>query len=172
MSKFKVMQNLTNGDFNRHGKRNTYLPYTLDKQLNINDYGVDAEAYKFTNLTSKIWNYVKLLKSARVYELPIAGNIWRQPTKYRFLGNFDRIFLNIGEHDDANDVHMLPSPGNSSLAGSDAVGFMDYNDDNFLGHHIYELMCYAPMKPIEKSYGLDDMEDPVGNNGVAVTAKA
>ena len=172
MSKFKVMQNLTNGDFNRHGKRNTYLPYTLDKQLNINDYGVDAEAYKFTNLTSKIWNYVKLMKSARVYELPIAGNIWRQPTKYRFLGNFDRIFLNIGEHDDANDVHTLPSSGNSSLAGSDAVGFQDYNDDNFLGHHIYELMCYAPMKPIEKSYGLDDMEDPVGKNGVAVTAKA
>lgn len=172
MSKFKYCQNLTNGDFNRHGKRNTYLPYTLDKQLNINDYGVDAEAYKFTNLTSKIWNYVKLEKSAKTYELPIAGNIWRQPTKYRFLSNYDRIFLNIGEHDDANDVHTLPSPGNSSLAGADAVGFSDYNDDNFLGHHIYDMQCYAPMKPIEDSYGLDDMDDPTGRAGRENVSKA
>lgn len=172
MSKFKYCQNLTNGDFNRHGKRNTYLPYTLDKQLNINDYDVDAEAYKFTNLTSKIWNYVKLEKSAKTYELPIAGNIWRQPTKYRFLSNYDRIFLNIGEHDDANDVHALPSPGSSSLAGGDAVGFIDYNDDNFLGHHIYDLQCYAPMKPIEESYGLDDMDDPTGRAGRENVSKA
>ena len=172
MSKFKFCQNLTNGDFNRHGKRSTYLPYTLDKQLNINDYGVDAEAYKFTNLTSKIWNYVHIDKSARTYELPIAGNIWRQPTKYRFLSNYDRIFLNIGEHDDANDVHTLPSPGNSSLAGGDAVGFQDYNDDNFLGHHIYDMQTYAPMKPIEDSYGLDDMDDPTGKAGREVTSKA
>lgn len=172
MSKFKYCQNLTNGDFNRHGKRNTYLPYTLDKQLNINDYGVDAEAYKFTNLTSKIWNYVKLEKSAKTYALPIAGNIWRQPTKYRFLSNYDRIFLNIGEHDDANDVHTLPAPGNSSLAGADAVGIMDYNDDNFLGHHIYDMQTYAPMKPIEDSYGLDDMDDPTGRAGREAVSKA
>lgn len=172
MSKFKFCQNLTNGDFNRHGKRSTYLPYTLDKQLNINDYGVDAEAYKFTNMTSKIWNYVHLEKSARTYELPIAGNIWRQPTKYRFLSNYDRIFLNIGEHDDANDVHTLPAPGNSSLAGGDAVGINDYNDDNFLGHHIYDMQTYAPMKPIEESYGLDDMEDPTGKAGREVVSKA
>ena len=171
MSKFKVCQNLVNGDFNRHGKRSTYLPYTLDKQLNINDYGVDAEAYHYTSVTNKVTNNVKLLKSARVEDLPIAGNLWRQPTKYRFLGNFDRIFLNIGEHDDTVDV-KLPSVGDSSLAGGDAVGFADYNDDNFLGHHIYDMQTYAPMKPIEDSYGLDDMDDPTGKAGREDVSKA
>lgn len=161
-SKFKVCQNLTNGDFNRHGKRNTYLPYTLDKQINVNDYSVDAEAYKFTNLTSKIWNYVKLDKSAKANDMPIAGNVWRTPTKYNWLGNFDRIFLRVGERDDYDVTYTKPG---------DAVGFMDYNDDNFLGHHIYDLQSYAPMKPIEDSYGLDE-DDPSGDAGREVTSKA
>lgn len=162
-SKFKVCNNLTNGDFNRHGKRNTYLPYTLDKQLNVNDYSVDAEAYKFTNLTSKIWNYVKIDKSVKADNMPIAGNVWRQPTKFNWLGNFDRIFLNIGQRDDYDAAAVNPG---------DAIGFTDYNDDNFLGHHVYEVHSYAPMKPIEDSYGLDDMDDPNGKAGREVTSKA
>ena len=162
-SKFKVCNNLTNGDFNRHGKRATYMPYTLDKQLNVNDYSVDAESYKFQDLTHKIWNYVKLDKSVKTNNMPIAGNVWRQPTKYNWLGNFNRIFLNVGQRDDS-DI--------SSIKPGDAVGFTDYNDDNFLGHHIYNVQSYAPMKPIEDSYGLDDMEDPNGKAGVEFTSKA
>lgn len=162
-SKFKVCNNLTNGDFNRHGKRNTYLPYTLDKQLNVNDYSVDAEAYKFQDLTHKIWNYVALDKSVKANQMPIAGNVWRQPTKYNWLGNFDRIFLRVGERDDSDIQNVAPG---------DAVGFYDYNDDNFLGHHIYDVQSYAPMKPIEDSYGLEDMEDPNGKAGSEFTSKA
>lgn len=162
-SKFKVCQNLVNGDFNRHGKRNTYLPYTLDKQLNINDFQTDAEAYKFTGLTNKIWNYAKINKSARDSSMPIAGNVWRCPTKYSWLGNFNRIFLNIGDRDDSEISNVKPG---------DAVGINDYNDDNFLGHSILDVQCYAPMKPIVDSYGLEDMEDPNGKAGAEFTSKA
>ena len=162
-SKFKVAQNLTNGDFNRHGKRNTYLPYTLDKQLNINDFQQEAEAYKFTSLSNKIWNYAKILKSARDSSMPIAGNVWRCPTKYNWLGNFNRIFLNVGDRDDSEVGNVKPG---------DAVGINDYNDDNFLGHSILDVQCYAPMKPINESYGLEDMEDPNGKAGSEFTSKA
>ena len=162
-SKFKVCNNLTNGDFNRHGKRATYMPYTLDKQLNVNDYSVDAESYKFQDLAHKIWNYVKLDKSVKTNSMPIAGNVWRQPTKFNWLGNFNRIFLNVGQRDDS-DI--------ANVNAGDAIGFTDYNDDNFLGHHIYNVQSYAPMKPIEDSYGLDDMDDPNGKAGVEFTSKA
>lgn len=169
-SKFKVANNLVNGDFNRHGKRNTYLPYTLDRQLNVNDFNLDAENYKFTGLSNKIWNYVKLSRSVKADMMPIAGNVWRCPTKYNWLGNFDRIFLRVGQRDDAeinvDNVQM------SSMHNGEAIGFNDYNDDNFLGHHIYNLITYAPMKPIEDSYGLDDMDDPSGRAGVEFKAKA
>lgn len=162
-SKFKVCNNLTNGDFNRHGKRSTYLPYTLDKQLNVNDFALDASSYKFQDSTHKIWNYVKIDKSVKTNAMPIAGNVWRQPTKFNWLGNFNRIFLNVGQRDDSDISNVRPG---------DAVGFMDYNDDNFLGHHIYDVQSYAPMKPIEDSYGLEDMEDPNGKAGSEFTSKA
>ena len=86
-SKFKVCKNLVNGDFNRHGLRSTYLPYTLDKQLNINDYSVTLNGYDSNNKKS----VVLATRSTRSDNLPVAGNVWRYPAKYNWLGNFDRI---------------------------------------------------------------------------------
>lgn len=156
-SKFKVCSNLCNGDFNRHNMRNTYLPYTLDKQLNVNDFSVVAESY---DEGQKV-NFSVLNKSQRVYYMPIAGNTWRYPTKYNWLGNFDRIFLRVGQRDDA-DLSAVNETG--------VIGWSDYNPDNFLSHSIVNLQCYAPMKPIEDSYGL---EEPEPNNvGVSFVTKA
>ena len=148
-SKFKVCQNLVNGDFNRHSKRNTYMPYTLDKQINVNDYDVTWTAYTPENSAMAAMQGTKLQRSGRMTNLPVAGNVWRTPTKYAWLGNFDRIFMNPGEKEEYN-IGAYPD--------SWMVGFDDYNDDNFLSHGIYDVQCYAPMKPIEDSYGLDEPE--------------
>lgn len=157
-SKFKVAQNLVNGDFNRHSKRSTYMPYTLDKQLNVNDFTPETEEYVVSgNFAS---NDVHIQKSVRTGALPVAGNVYRQPTKYAWLGNFNRIFYNVGERDDAQ-VTVTPSQ---------VVGFSDYNDDNFMSHGIYDVQCYAPMKPIEDSYGLD--EDEADHAGAEFVSKA
>ena len=149
-SKFKVCQNLVNGDFNRHNKRNVYLPYTLDRQLNINDYAVKSERYKQETGADNSTGYVTLNRSGTTNSMPIAGNLWRIPTKYAWLGNFNRIFLNEGLHDD-RDLNV-----NTNSIGNSAPGFADYNDDNFLSHGIMDVQCYAPMKTIEDSYGLED----------------
>ncbi|MBO7694023.1 MAG: hypothetical protein J6T10_15505, partial [Methanobrevibacter sp.] len=150
-SKFKVCQNLVNGDFNRHNKRNIYLPYTLDRQLNINDYAVKSQRYlQETSVTDNSTGYVQLNRSGTTNNMPVAGNIWRIPTKYAWLGNFNRIFLNEGLHDDKDLVVGTNSSGNK------APGFSDFNDDNFLSHGIMDVQCYAPMKTIEDSYGLED----------------
>lgn len=148
-SKFKVAQNLVNGDFNRHNRRNIYLPYTLDKQLNVNDYD-SSYRYKQETGTDNSTGYATLKRSATTQNLPIASNIWRTPTKYAWLGNFNRIFLNTGLHDDLELTR-------STTAGLNTCpGFSDYNDDNFLSHGIMDVQCYAPMKTIEDSYGLED----------------
>lgn len=159
-TKFKVCNNIVNGDFNRHGLRNVYMPYTLDKQLNINDYDVESEWY---DKTGDIYhNTVRLSKSIKVNNMPVAGNVWRYPTKYQWLGNFDRIFAKLGEYDDKTEY--------STHIDSYLVGWDTYNNDNFLGHSIYDVNSYAPMKPIEESYGLE--EDDSMRAGAEFTSKA
>lgn len=165
-SKFKVCSNLVNGDFNRHNKRNVYLPYTLDRQININDYDVESTRYlQETSIDDNSTGYVHIARSQTTENMPIAGNVWRLPTKYGFLGDFNRIFYNVGKRDDD-----LYKQGNTSTPMDWISGFSDYNDDNFLSHGIIDCQCYAPMKPIEDSYGLE--EDDPQKAGAEFVAKA
>ena len=159
LSGWKMQHNLVNGDFNRRGMRNTYMPYTLDKQIDVNDVKVISEGYDAEHSQ----NFVYAKHTAR--RIPVAGNIWRYPTKYNWIGNFNRIFVNEGLRDDDEMIQ-------NSLAGfyenSQIPGFSDYTDDNFLSHAIYDLQCYSPMKPIVESYGLDEDEsDKAGSDFVS-----
>ena len=158
MSRFKVCQNLVNGDFNRHNRRSKYLPFTLDKQLSYNDWVASTENY---NENTGI-NFVSVHRTNTLSKLAVAGDVWRIPTKYPFLGNFNRIFYNIGT--DGNYNASL-----STLAGY-LIGWDSYNDDNFMSHAIYNLQCEAPMKPIEDSYGLGEDSNPT--HSVEVSSKA
>lgn len=158
LSGWKMQHNLVNGDFNRRGLRNTYLPYTLDKQIDVNDVKVITE--------DRDADTTRVVITARHTgrRIPIAGNVWRYPTKYNWLGNFNRIFLDSGIRDD-DELGMTDSF--SSFADR-IPGFSEYTSDNFLSHAIYDLQCYAPMKPIVESYGLDEDEpDKAGSDFVA-----
>ena len=93
--------------------------------------------------------------------MPIAGNSWRYPTRYGWLGNFDRIFAKIDEKNDGIAYDNLET---------DAIGWNFYNNDNFLSHGICDMNCYAPMKPIEESYGLN--EDEANEGGIDFVHKA
>ena len=58
----------------------------------------------------------------------------------------------------------------SKVPASTVPGFSDFNDDNFLSHSIIDCQAYAPMKSIEESYGLDEVEpDKVGADFVQKT---
>lgn len=163
MSKFKIAQNLVNGDFNRHNMRNTYLPYTLDKQLNINDYESAYENYDPTGTYSI--NDIIIRRSITNTDMPVAGNAWRTPTKFNFLGNFDRIF-----YKNFDDGRSISTDWLNYQPAQTLIGFNTWNDDNFMCHSIYDVNCYAPMKPIEESYGLE--EDSPNNGGSDFVSKA
>ena len=165
MSKFKICQNLVNGDFNRHNMRQTYLPYTLDKQLNVNDYDEVYNVYTAAAGSNPAHTLEMIAKAVTNKDLPIAGNVWRTPTKYQWLGNFDRIFYNFNE-DGKSVGQKLHNTGDVA----NLPGFVSYNEDNFLAHSIYDLVSYAPMKPIEESYGDDDTE--AGVTGVQAVQKS
>ena len=171
-SKFKVCQNLVNGDFNRHNTRSTYLPYTLDKQINVNDFESTKSTYTQrtgedpSDTTDWSTEAVWVKKSPISDELPVASNVYRIPTKYRWLGNFDRIFRDVPVTDtDTNEWSTLRVGDYKALPG-----FSEFDADNFLSHGIYDVQCYAPMKPIEDSYGLED--DETDKAGVDFVTKA
>lgn len=166
-SKFKVAQNLVNGDFNRHNMRNTYLPYTLDKQISVGDYSTDKQNV-VTLSNGDVIGVVDINKTISKEYMPVAGNIYREPTKYAWMGNFNRIFMNLGKRSTDN-YGTETSTGREYLENA-AIGFNDYNSDNFLSHEILDIQCYAPMKPIEESYGLED--DEPGVRGVEYDVKA
>ena len=165
MSKFKVTQNLVNGDFNRHNMRNTYLPYTLDKQLNVNDYDTPWSVYTPLSGNNPAAVVDTIAKSVIRKDMPIAGNVWRTPTKYQWLGNFDRIFYNFND-----DGRGVGSKLHNYNEAPNLPGFTTFNEDNFLAHSIYDVQCYSPMKPIEESYGDDDNE--TGVTGVQDVSKS
>lgn len=164
-SKFKVAQNIVNGDFNRHSMRNTYLPYTLDKQLYVNDFDTTREELVTLPGNGDVIGAVDLKRSLLPETLPVAGNIWRMPTKYPWLGHFNRIFMNVGDRR-STDI----SDTGAYHGGDSAVGFTDFNSDNILMHSIVGMTMYAPMKPIEESYGIED--DEPQTVGVEFTQKA
>ena len=165
-SKWKVAYNLVNGDFNRRPTRSTYLPYTLDKQLNVNDMDISWQNL-YTNTDGFLNGYFVLDRSIATERLPVAGNLWRCPTKYPWMGNFDRIFANTGKKRPDSEVD---ADGYSTYRENTAIGFCDFNADNFLSHEIMDVQCYAPMKPIEDSYGLED--DDAHVRGVEYDVKA
>lgn len=154
-SKFKVAQNIVNGDFNRHALRNTYLPYTLDKQLYVNDFDTTREDL-VTLSNGDVICMLNLKRSLVPETTPVAGNIWRTPTKYPWLGHFNRIFMNVGDRR-STDI----TEDGAYHGGDSAIGFSDFNSDNILMHSIVGMTTYAPMKPIEESYGIDDDEPQV-----------
>lgn len=139
-SGLKVASNVANGDFSLRGTRSQYLPYMLDKVLNVNDYyiekAVDSEEFFAANFS----------RTFPISDLPTSGVVWRYPTRYPWLGNFNRMFINTGKN-------QLPEKYNE---------FSSCVFDNFLVHNVLNYVQFAPMKPIESSYGTYD-ED--GNKG-------
>lgn len=160
MTGWKMQHNLVNGDFNRRGLRSTYMPYTLDKQIDVNDTVVKREDYDAETLAGD----TQVVDTSR--RIPHAGNVWRYPTKYNWLGNFNRIFADVGVRDDDEGSNNPAIYESTSVI----VGWSDYTNDNFLSHSIYDLNSYAPMKPINDSYGLD--EDEPDQAGVDFVSKA
>ncbi len=145
-TQYKVKNNVMNGDMSIRGVRNTYLQFTGDKFIEVGDRKVLDSMDTTTNRLSKA--YLVTPPS----QLPIAGNAWRYPARYQFLGNFDRLFYNNNEADKFNNAITLAMANSQDNLGFITWEMIRKTFDNFVVHNICDFVTYAPMLPLEDSF--------------------
>lgn len=140
-SGFKTRRNIVNGDMSRRGTIASYSPYYLDRLLT--DSAIVSE--KNDDGTYTMFPYVS--------PLPLASEVWRYPTKYSWLGDFNRIFYNSGNIvnpiDDITDLNTKPL------------------DDNFLIQSVINLKLTNKLKPMAMSYDTFDDDVDTGTKTVS-----
>lgn len=144
-SGFKTRRNIVNGDMSRRGTIASYSPYYLDKILTENAIRSEKNAdgsYSFVAVNNP---------------LPVASEVWRYPTRYPWLGNFNRIFYNSG-----NEVFDDASLGD---AANDFINTPI--DDNFIVQSVISMKLTNALKPIAMSY--DVYDDDVDNSSKTIT---
>lgn len=137
----KVQFNKQNGDFSLRSTRNSYLPYTLDKLIDVGEREV-TESERISNEP-----YFIVKKLFPLTDIPSAGDVWRYYYRYAWLSNFNRIFVNGGA------VQYFPQ--------GDEIDFISQEmeatqADNFLLHQYNEVTYFAPMLSISHSYETTD----------------
>nr|WP_287887249.1 hypothetical protein [Prevotella sp.] len=144
-SAFKTRRNIVNGDMSRRGTIASYSPYYLDKILTENAIRSEKNAdgsYTFVAVNNP---------------LPVASEVWRYPTRYPWLGNFNRIFYNSGNEvfDDASSDDAANDFTNTPI------------DDNFIVQSVISMKLTNGLKPIAMSY--DVYDDDVDNSSKTIT---
>lgn len=144
-SAFKTRRNIVNGDMSRRGTIASYSPYYLDKILTENAIHSEKNAdgsYSFVAVNNP---------------LPVASEVWRYPTRYPWLGNFNRIFYNSG-----GDAFDDPS---SDDAANDFINIPI--DDNFIVQSVVSMKLTNGLKPISQSY--DVYDEDTDNSSKTIT---
>lgn len=144
-SAFKTRRNIVNGDMSRRGTIASYSPYYLDKILTENAIHSEKNA-------DGSYNFVAVNNP-----LPVASEVWRYPTRYPWLGNFNRIFYNSGgdSFDDAS----------SDDAANDFINAPI--DDNFIVQSVVSMKLTNGLKPISQSY--DVYDEDMDNSSKTIT---
>ena len=149
----KVVTSKLNGNFSLRSTRASFLPYTCDKFIDVGEKQV--ESLHVSN-TSRRYSVHELLTPLRV---PVASNVYRYICRYAFLGNFNRIFANVGK-DFTNEHEFFDALQDDALLRA-RFEYLVRIDDNFLIHNVINMQCFAPMKPIERSFEtFDENEQP------------
>lgn len=149
-TRYKVANDVLNGDFSLRGVRDGYLPYTLDKFLTAGDRRIFTDG---TYDPSQGYYRYKADNGMQVKNLPIAGNAWRFNSRYPWLNNFERIFVTFLKNQRGR---------NSDVANAYVITAYELEAnyyDSFIIHNVVDMQTYAPMLPIEDSYGTTDDND-------------
>lgn len=127
---FKYRKNVANGEFGRRSSSSTFAPYYLDRLLTPNRIIQGSRGdYQFNHIS-----------------LPTASSSWRYITRYDYLSDFDRIFINNPNPRDA--VHSI--------------------EDNFMCQCIFDVSLTDCLKPLKMSYDTFDDSD---NDSRSVSAE-
>ncbi len=142
-SGFKIKKNIVNGDMALRSTRDSLSPYHLNRIITKSLHTVVSDGDgQFLNTES--------------FVVPTASVAWRYPTRYDYLGNFNRIFYNEGK--------IGGSPIGDVIADSTTV-----EDDNFIVQTVFDIRLTNCLKPISMSY--DTYDEGVDNSTRDVRAE-
>lgn len=127
---FKYRKNIANGEFGRRSSRATFDPYYLDRLL----------------VPNKIYANSRNKYVATFTDVPTASTSWRYLTRYDWLSDFDRIFINN------------PNP----------TDLYESIEDNFMCQCIFNVSLTDALKPLKMSYDTFDEDD---NDSRSVSAE-
>lgn len=142
----KVSQSILNGDMSLRSTREIMSRYTLDRYITPNDMVSDDDAL-YPGPTSKqnwMWRY---WHPGNI----VAGTFWRYVGKEEFLGNFNRIFSNIG----VDEFHENYDP----QMPSQNYEIFNPMADNFIVHNVIEFGVTNYLKPLSESFDTGAEED-------------
>lgn len=125
---FKYRKNISNGDMSRRSTCASMNPYYLDRIIEHN-YLDEKEGIISHN------------------DIPSASPNWRFITRYGYLGDFNRLFIN------SNNPEEYPN---------------DFSVDNFISQTIFNVSLTDFLKPLKSSYDTISEDD---NNVKPVTAE-
>ena len=147
-TRYKFAHNILNGDFKRRSTRAAFLPYTLDRFIQVNDGVVTLKDDTPSGFTGYL-----IRKTSRTSELPVAGNAWRYVNRYPWLATFERIFTYFApmQYIDYNNSADLSRYFYCAQTSDNIMLFALVNDD-----------CYAPMLSVGDSFGTTDDNDGKG----------
>lgn len=140
-SGFKYAKNIVNGDMSRRGSLETWSPYYLDHILQTNQVVEGVRGGK-------------PVYSFRSNLVPSTSDDWRFVTKYPWLGNFDRIFVN--ETGPLERGSYTPS----SAESWETAQFFCI-DDNYICQNRFDVRVKNCLKPLSMSYDTYDDDDNV-----------
>lgn len=126
---FKFKKNIVNGDMSRRSTASTFAPYYLDRIITHNDFQGQGQI--------------------AVNDIPSASPEWRFITRYGYLGDFDRLFI--------NDNDLSPE-----------TDYFSETIDNFLSQTIFNVSLTDSLMPLKSSYDTVAEED---NNVKSVSAE-
>lgn len=145
-SGFKIKKDIVNGDMVRPSTIDSYSAYHLDRII-----------VKHHFFPTKVGDVAQLILNTE--DIPKADpNSWIFPTKFPWLGNFNRIFYNEGYI--RLPQHELDSGSFVMEKATDVV------DDNFIIQSVFDVRLTNQLKPISESY--DTFEQDTDNNSIKV----
>lgn len=124
-TEYKVSKNLLNGDFSLRSLQDSLLPYVLDKRITETEFTYGS----YDENTNTYDDCAINIPSEKA-----PGEVWRYIGKYKFLGNYNRMFYNTDDGKEDDDSFM---------------------SDNFIIHNVMNFNVIAPMKPVSTSFDTD-----------------
>jgi hypothetical protein len=145
-SGYKVKKDIINGDMVRPSTIDSYSPYHLDRIILKHHFTPSNDDGK-----SQLTLFTEDIPKADM-------SSWIFPTKYAWMGNFNRIFYNEGwirlaQHEYNLENYVMEK-------GTDVI------DDNFIIQSVFDVRLTNQLKPISESY--DTFEQDTDNNSINV----